>query len=99
MHTPQNAASREGRTVTRLQGFAIKEIAGRLAWNKVWQYQDETTRTIVFVIEAGQGRTISQWHLSKLVEGIEDVLGPETAFIIQGLEETRPDAWLAMQPL
>lgn len=85
--------------MTELQGFAIKQIAGRLAWNKVWQYQDQTSGTVVFVVEAGQGRTISHWHFSKLVEGIEDILGPETAFIVQGVEETPPDAWLAMQPL
>jgi len=85
--------------VTKHEGAAIKEIAGRLAWNNVWHYQDQANQTIVFVIEVGLGRTISQWHLSKLVEGIEDVLGPESAFIIQGLEETPPDTWLAMQAL
>lgn len=85
--------------VTKKQMFAIKEIAGRLAWNNVWHYQDQANRTIVFVIEVGLGRTVSRWHLSKLTEGIEEVLGPGQAFVLEGIEDTSPETWLAMQPL
>lgn len=85
--------------VTKQQMSAIKEIAGRLAWNNIWHYQDQTNRTIVFVIEVGPGRTVSHWHLSKLVEEIEGIRGPGRAFIIQGLEETPPDTWLETQAL
>lgn len=99
METTQNVASRGGSRPSKLQAFAIKEIAGRLAWNKVWHYRDSTDRTIVFVIEVGLGRTVSRWHLNKLIEGIEEVLGPDQAFVLQGVEDTSPDTWLAMQPL
>ncbi|MEC5193537.1 MULTISPECIES: hypothetical protein [unclassified Arthrobacter] len=85
--------------MTKHQLSAIKEIAGQLAWDNVWRYQDQTNRTIVFVIEVVRGRTVSRWHLSKLIEGIEEVLGPGQAFVLEGLEDTSPDTWLAMQPL
>ena len=85
--------------LTKQEGSAIREIAVRLAWDNVWHYQDLSNRTIVFVIEVGLGRTVSQWHLSKLIEGIEEVLGPGLGFVVQGLEDTAPDTWLAMQSL
>jgi len=61
--------------VTKKERFVIKEVARRLAWNNVWHYRDETNATIVLVIEVGLGRTVFQSHLSKLIEGIEEVLG------------------------
>jgi hypothetical protein len=84
---------------TKLQRSAIRKIARRLAWDNVWHYQDRTGLAIVFVIEVGPGRTVSPWHVSKLTEGIEEVLGPGQAFVLQGLEDTSPDFWLAMRPL
>lgn len=85
--------------VTKKEGVAIKRIAGRLAWDNLWHYRDETNQTIVFVIEVGLGRTVSRWHFSKLIEGIEEVLGQGQVFAVQGLEDTSPDTFLAMQSL
>ncbi|MGO4650742.1 hypothetical protein AB4068_03520 [Arthrobacter sp. 2RAF22] len=85
--------------VTEQEGTAIKAIAGRLAWNNVWHYRDQISQTMVFVMEVGTGRTVSLWHLGKLIEGIEEILGPGREFVLQGLEDTSPDDFLTMQPL
>lgn len=84
--------------LTEHQRLAIKEIAGSLAWNNVWQYED-TGAGPVFVVETGPGRTVSRWHLERLVEGIQLVLGIEQMFVIEGIEDTAPDTWVRMVPL
>ena len=84
--------------ITEDQWRAIKDIAGSLAWNQVWQYEDSGTGP-VFVVEAGPGRTVSRWHLERLIEGIQRVLGFEQVFVIEGIEDTAPDTWVRMVPL
>ncbi len=84
--------------ITEDQRRAIKEIAGSLAWNKVWQYEDSGNGP-VFVVEAGPGRTVSSWHFERLILGIQDVLGFEQMFVIEGVEDTAPDTWVRMVPL
>lgn len=84
--------------ITENQKRAIKEIASSLAWNKVWQYEDFGSGP-VFVLEAGPGRTVSGWHLERLIEGIQVVLGLEQTFAIEGVEDIAPDTWVRMVPL
>lgn len=84
--------------LTENQRRAIKEIASSLAWNNVWQYEDSGPG-LVFVLDAAPGRTVSAWHLERLIEGIEVVLGLEQAFALEGIEDTAPDTWVRMVPL
>lgn len=74
----------------------IKAVAGRLAWNNVWQYEDGGGAT-VFVLEVGPGRTLSLGHVDRLVESIGEILGPDRAFFIEGIEMVDdPDTWTKM---
>jgi hypothetical protein len=88
----------KSRMLTDEEGRGIKAAAGRLAWNNVWQYHDGEGAT-VFVLESGPGRTLSLWHLDRLVESISEVLGPSRAFFIEGIEEVTLDTWTKMTPL
>lgn len=81
--------------VSEDQGKAIKEIAGRLAWNKVWQYERTGTGPVL-VVEVGQGRTVSSWHWEILVGGIRTVLGPDQDFVIEGIEDIEPETWVRL---
>lgn len=72
----------------------IKAAAGRLAWNNVWHYAAEGCT--VFVLEVGPGRTLSLWHIERLVEAVADILGPERAFFFEGIEMVDPDTWAKM---
>lgn len=80
------------------QGKAIKEFAGRLAWNTVWQYEQPGTGPVI-VVEVGPGRTVSSWHWERLVEGIQAVLGPDQNFLIEGIEDIEPETWLELTAL
>jgi hypothetical protein len=84
--------------VSEDQGKAIKEIAGRLAWNNVWQYEKPGTGPVM-VVEVGPGRTVSSWHWKMLVEEIQGVLGPDENFVIEGIEDTEPETWLKLTSL
>lgn len=87
------------RTVVSIeQGRSIRAAAGRLAWNNVWQYEDSDGAT-VFVLEVGPGRTLSMWHFDRLVDSIGEILGPDRAFFIEGVEAVDPDTWTKMTPL
>jgi hypothetical protein len=77
------------------QGRLIRAAAGRLAWNNVWQYDDGGGAT-VFVLEAGPGRTLSLWHIDRLVASIGEILGPDHAFAVEGIEAIDPDTWAKM---
>lgn len=77
------------------EGRRIRTVAGRLAWNTVWQYNDGEGAT-VFVLEAGPGRTLSRWHVDRLVESIGKILGPDRAFFIEGIEAVDPNIWTQM---
>lgn len=85
----------ERTTVSREQGKLIRAAAGRLAWNNVWQYEDGGGAT-VFVLEVGPGRTLSLWHVDRLVESIGEILGPDRVFFIEGIEAVHPDTWTKM---
>lgn len=83
--------------VTRGEGSRIKEVAAQLAWTNVWHYEaDDCT---VFVLEAGPGRTLSMWHFDRLVGSIAEILGPDRAFFIEGIEAVDSDTWTKMTPL
>lgn len=84
--------------VSEDQGKAIMEVAGWLAWNKVWQYEVTGTGPVL-VVEVGPGRTVSSWHWKMLVDGIRAVLGPDQDFVIEGIEDTEPETWLKLSPL
>lgn len=84
--------------MSKEQRRAIREIASRLAWHEVWEYEGLSAGTIL-VIETGPGRTVSQWHFDSLVERIQTVLGPDEDFIIESIEDTGPDTWVKMVPL
>lgn len=84
--------------LTDEQRALIKATAGRLAWNEVWQYDDDA-RATVFVLKVGQGRTTSRWHVDQLVESIRDVLGPTQEFFVEGIEDISPDTLLKMKQL
>jgi len=86
------------RMMTDKEGSFIKAVADRLAWNNIWHYGDGGGAT-VFVLEAGPGRTLSQWHINRLVESIVEILGPERAFFIEGIEDVDPDNWTKMTRL
>lgn len=77
------------------EGRRIRAVAGRLAWNSVWQYNDGEGAT-VFVLEAGPGRTLSRWHVDRLVGSIGEILGPDRAFFIEGIETVDLDTWTKM---
>jgi hypothetical protein len=80
------------------KGSLIKAAAGRLGWNNVWQYDDDAGCT-VFVLEAGPGRTLSLWHIDRLVESISEILGADLEFFIEGIEDVASDTWTKMTPL
>lgn len=84
--------------MSKEQRRAIKEIANRLAWHEVWEYEGFSAETIL-VVQTGPGRTVSQWHFDRLVERIQTVLGPSHDFIIEGIEDSDPDTWVRMVPL
>jgi hypothetical protein len=84
----------KSRMLSDEEGRGIKAAAGRLAWNNVWHYQADGC--IVFVLEAGRGRTLSLWHFHRLVESIGEILGSDRAFFIEGVEEATPDTWTKM---
>ncbi|MEO3932074.1 hypothetical protein WMO79_04595 [Micrococcaceae bacterium Sec7.4] len=85
------------RRLTDEEGSRIKAAAVRLAWNNVWYY--EANGSTVFVLEAGPGRTLSMWHIHQLIESIGEILGPDRAFLIEGIEALDPDTWTKMTPL
>jgi hypothetical protein len=87
----------KSRLLSNEKGSGIKAAAGRLAWNNVWHYQADGC--IVFVLEAGPGRTLSFWHLDRLTESIAEILGPDRAFFIEGIETVDPDTWTKMTML
>lgn len=80
--------------VTGAEGSRIKAAAGRLAWSNVWQYDDGSAT--VFVLEAGPGRTLSMWHIDRLIESLVEILGPGRKFFLEGIEEVSPDTWTKM---
>lgn len=84
----------KSRMLSDEEGSGIKAAAGRLAWNNVWHY--EADGCSVFVLEAGLGRTLSLWHVDRLVESIGEILGPDWAFFIEGIEAVDPDTWTKM---
>jgi hypothetical protein len=84
----------ESSVLTDEEGSGIKAAAGRLAWKNVWHY--EADGCTVFVLEAGPGRTLSLWHVDRLVESIGEMLGPGRAFFIEGIETVDPDSWTKM---
>jgi hypothetical protein len=85
----------KSRTITEDEGDLIRAVAGRLAWNNVWLYGDVGGAT-VFVLEAGPGRTLSVWHVDRLVESIGEILGPNRTFFVEGIEAVDPDTWTKM---
>ncbi len=80
-----------------MEGSRIRAVAARLAWNNVWHY--ETDGCSVIVLEAGPGRTLSLWHLDRLAESIGEILGPDRAFFLEGIEAVDPDTWTKMKLL
>ncbi|WP_160667761.1 hypothetical protein [Pseudarthrobacter sp. ATCC 49987] len=53
----------------------------------------------MIVLEAGPGRTLSLWHLDRLAESIGEILGPDRAFFLEGIEAVDPDTWTKMKLL
>lgn len=87
----------KSRQVSDEEGSLIKAVAGRLAWSSVWHYVVDGCT--VFVLEAGPGRTLSLWHVDRLVDSIGEILGPHRAFVIEGIEAVDPDTWTKMRLL